>query len=446
VKSRCRGRNNEVHVLKRWGSIVLLLASLLVLFGAGGLHPRLLSLRQEYHLNQAEPLENTPPLVAFTTVALGGFRGTLADLLWIRASTLQEEGRYFELVQLSDWITKLEPRFTAVWAYQAWNMAYNISVLFSSPEDRWRWVRQGISLLRDEGLRYNPGDTRLYRELGWLFQHKIGMDYDQAHLYYKKAWAAEMMDLFHTPHPDFANLSAETVQRMKKDYRLDPDAMMKLDREYGPFDWRLAPAHALYWAVSGRPYASGFEAVATDRMILQCMGEAVKSGRLIEDPALGLFIQAPQLDLLPQALKAYQEINAHYIKEQTFTTAYKNFLQGAVLLLYTCNREAESRELYHRFQSEFPSEATGHFEKDLVAMFSGLREPVSQENALAVIEEAQFRSMEWEKNGDRDRSIGYKHLAELCGEEFLAGRAKPPAEPRKYQDRNAAQPEASPYH
>lgn len=87
--------------------------------------------------------------MAFTTVALGGFRGIIADMLWMRASELQNEGKFFELAQLADWITKLEPRFPTVWAFHAWNMAYNISVLFPDPEDRWRWVQQGIRLLRD---------------------------------------------------------------------------------------------------------------------------------------------------------------------------------------------------------------------------------------------------------------------------------------------------------
>ena len=44
-----------------------------------------------------------PPLLAFTTVALGGFRGILADLLWLRAARMQEQGRFLELVQLSEW-------------------------------------------------------------------------------------------------------------------------------------------------------------------------------------------------------------------------------------------------------------------------------------------------------------------------------------------------------
>ena len=75
-------------------------------------------------------------------VPIGGFRGILADVLWMRAGTLQDEGRYFELVQLSDWIAKLQPRVPAIWAYHAWNMAYNLSALMPTPAERWRWVRK----------------------------------------------------------------------------------------------------------------------------------------------------------------------------------------------------------------------------------------------------------------------------------------------------------------
>ena len=104
-------------------------------------------------------------MLAFTTVALGGFRGLISNLLWIRANDLQIDDKFFEAAQLADWITDLEPHFAQVWAFQAWNMAYNISVKFkeNAPgdySDRWRWVQRGIELLRDEGLRYNP-DERL---------------------------------------------------------------------------------------------------------------------------------------------------------------------------------------------------------------------------------------------------------------------------------------------
>src|SRR5437016_5873072 len=97
------------------------------------------------------PIDNKgmPPVLAFTTVALGGFRGLIANALWIRADDLQKSDKCFEAVQLADCITKLDPHYVQVWTVEAWNMAYNISVKFPKPEDRWRWVRRGIELLRD---------------------------------------------------------------------------------------------------------------------------------------------------------------------------------------------------------------------------------------------------------------------------------------------------------
>ena len=97
-----------------------LLATAIVLFVVAGFQQqRLNRQRTELGLTRLAPLENAPPVLAFTTVALGGFRGLIANLLWIRANDLQNEDKYFEQVQLSDWITKLEPTFVQVWLVQA---------------------------------------------------------------------------------------------------------------------------------------------------------------------------------------------------------------------------------------------------------------------------------------------------------------------------------------
>src|SRR2546426_73795 len=93
-----------------------------------------------------------------------------------------------------------------VWRYQAWNMAYNISVKFRDPSDRWRWVQRGIELLRDDGLRYNPKEALLYRELAWFFQHKMGQNMDDAHLTYKFEWAAEMTRVLGAGRPNYDEL------------------------------------------------------------------------------------------------------------------------------------------------------------------------------------------------------------------------------------------------
>src|SRR5687767_972493 len=195
----------SVRNTKLFKALLLLVAVMFLL--SVGLSQRYLNRQRDaLGLTRVAPLENAPPVLAFTTVALGGFRGLIANALWIRANDLQESDKFFEMVQLSDWITKLEPHFVQVWMIQAWNMAYNISVKFNSPEDRWRWVQRGIELLRDEALRYNPDETLLYRELGWFFQHKMGQGLDDAHLVYKYNWAVAMTNLFGGAKPNYEEL------------------------------------------------------------------------------------------------------------------------------------------------------------------------------------------------------------------------------------------------
>jgi hypothetical protein len=144
-----------------------------------------------------EPLENATPSLAFATVAMGAFRGLVVDILWMRAETLKEQGQFFDAQQLADGITRLQPRFAAVWDFQAWNMAYNISVAIpaSEPQERWRWVRAGYELLRDKGIPTNRHSILLYHRLGLIFQHKIGGVTDEANRYYKLQLAQAMQEL-----------------------------------------------------------------------------------------------------------------------------------------------------------------------------------------------------------------------------------------------------------
>src|SRR5512144_2993048 len=110
-------------------ALLLALAAVL-LVGVSQIQDQLNTDREVLGLTRVQPLENAPPVLAFTTVALGGFRGLISNALWIRAHDLQHDDKYFEMAQLAAWITKLEPHFVQVWIVQAWNMAYNISVKF----------------------------------------------------------------------------------------------------------------------------------------------------------------------------------------------------------------------------------------------------------------------------------------------------------------------------
>jgi hypothetical protein len=142
--------------------------------------------------------EDIPPSLAFATIATGAFRGLVVDALWMRADKLKDEGQFFDARQLAEWITILQPRFASVWEFQAWNMAYNISVAIpaTQPDQRWRWVRNGYELLRDQAIsKYKLKNITIYRELARIFQHKIGGVSDDAHKYYKIQLAVSMEPL-----------------------------------------------------------------------------------------------------------------------------------------------------------------------------------------------------------------------------------------------------------
>jgi len=165
-----------------------------LLFAAGAQLDYINAQREKMGIVINPALENAPPSLAFATVAMGAFRGLIVDILWMRADDLKEKGQFFDARQLAEWITTLQPRFASVWEFHAWNMAYNISVAIpaTQPEQRWRWVKNGYELLRDKGIPLNPKAIQLYRELGRIFQHKMGGVSDDAHEYYKLQFAEEI--------------------------------------------------------------------------------------------------------------------------------------------------------------------------------------------------------------------------------------------------------------
>ncbi|MEP6663673.1 MAG: hypothetical protein ABJC04_08410 [Verrucomicrobiota bacterium] len=340
---------------------VLLLLAAGLFFTASRVQQAMNQDRLTLGLTRMEPLENAPPVLAFTTVALGGFRGLIANALWIRASDLQENDKYFEMVQLADWITKLEPHFGQVWYFQAWNMAYNISVKFSDPADRWRWVRRGIELLRDDGLRWNPDETLLYRELSWIFQHKMGNNLDDAHKFYKAAWADEMQKLL-GGKPNYAELlnpqtdeQRERVKTLREKYKMDPQLMKDVDELYGPLEWRLPDAHAIYWAELGRRKAKKEDQETLRRSIYQTMQQAFVRGGLTENKIDKTYTLGPNLDLAEKVNHIYEMMEQDDpSKRDLVKTGHKNFVLNATYFLYVANRRAEAARFYAYLEKHYP--------------------------------------------------------------------------------------------
>lgn len=172
----------------RTRQVVYVILAVALMGGATAMVPSIQRERKAAHL-VLPPAPDTAAMSRLYTPLLAVARAPLVDLLWLRATEAKDKGRIFDAYQLADMICQLQPKFPDVWAFQAWNMAYNISVTCNAPEERWRWVRNGYEELRDKGIPLNPHSTQLYRELAWILFHKVGDFMDDAHWYYKNEFA-----------------------------------------------------------------------------------------------------------------------------------------------------------------------------------------------------------------------------------------------------------------
>lgn len=434
---------------KLYKSLLIALAIVLVVV-SGQVQKSLNHDRDGLGLSRYTELKGAPPVLALTTVALGGFRGLISNALWIRANDLQDEGKYFEMVQLADWITKLEPHFTQVWLVQAWNMAYNISVKFKDFGDRWRWVQRGIELLRDDGLRYNPHDVLIHRELSWFFQHKMGAFLDDAHNVYKLRWAMDMNTVFGTNgavmgstlqqvnwedyiHPKTTNQLNMTYLLTNK-YKIDPVLAKEVDEHYGPLEWRLPEAHAIYWAKRGLNMAALNERkinpedlITLRRVIYQDMQLSFQRGRLIADLSDSThkrFDYGPNLDIIPNVSASYEEMMKDDEKNKDhIETGHRNFIRQAVFDLYTYNRIEEATKWFKYLGERYPQKSMidGRPESlpGTVSLFQYITAQLEEEvrstgkdKAQTIVEGMERTAMVCLARGEEDRFIGFKNLGE----------------------------------
>lgn len=338
----------------------LMLLAVLALFVNSFNQNALNGKREALELTRMAPLENAPPVLAFSTVALGGFRGLIVNFLFLRSNQLQLEGKFFETMTLGDWITKLQPTFTPVWRYQAWNMAFNISKTFEDPNDRFRWVWSGIKLLRDEGLKYNPTDAEMYRELGQIFYIKIAKFTETTHFQYKRIFVSWFDDVFPDGRPDYEALGNPQTdeQRRQKDllenmFKMDLNYVRIADEEFGPLDWRLPETHAIYWSVVGMSKAKTGDPMVMYRIIWQSMQTAFERGTLNVNPHDTSIEFSPNINIIPNVNKTYEKMKILMPDRVDYVGRGQEFwLHDAIYFLYLHGREKEAAEWYEYLKSD----------------------------------------------------------------------------------------------
>jgi hypothetical protein len=104
---------------------------------------------------------------------LGGARGIAANVLWTHAKDLQKAQEWDRLKATVDMITRLQPHFLAIWTFQSWNLAYNVSVEWDAPEDKYLWIKRGIQFAED-GVEKNVHSPDLVFDTASIYYHKLG--------------------------------------------------------------------------------------------------------------------------------------------------------------------------------------------------------------------------------------------------------------------------------
>ncbi len=458
---------------------IALLCMLAGLVGSGVFGTQITASTGRHGLSYTDTAEeNDPPMVALG-VAMGALRGVFVNYLWLRATTAKEEGQYYEAVELADWITRLQPRLPAVWTFHAWNMAYNISVTTHTPQERWSWVNAGIRLLRNRGIRANPNDMHMHKELAWIFLHKVAGFTDDANQYYKRQFAYEWQNILgRKPVIDpskrdrdsvieqyvgwiqpivdapetFAGLEkanpraaeiARTYERMlgetpghrllerytlhielesagrmggirkasgpktqafielmdryprnpqpgqqsweqdwndllnhlrkrvlEDEYFMEPVRMVQVTRKFGPVDWRMPAAHALYWGARGTDVgrmevnehnAESLDFVNAYRLVMQSVQDLWRFGDLYfnyldvhEDrPAYYQGVPNPYFvpsygGMLEEVTLASGLFEAERRAYRQFSAGYLNFLRDAVRFFYRRGDTEQALYWYHK--------------------------------------------------------------------------------------------------
>ncbi|MCD6405268.1 MAG: hypothetical protein J7M19_05545 [Planctomycetes bacterium] len=115
------------------------------------------------------------PLAAASSAALGGFRGIAVDILWIQADSMITKKQFYQLKTYYELISTLQPNFPAVWEFNMWNLAFNIEAEWGRPEEKWKWIKEGIEFGK-KGLEFNKGSASLNTWVGWLYYKKVNAD------------------------------------------------------------------------------------------------------------------------------------------------------------------------------------------------------------------------------------------------------------------------------
>ena len=128
---------------------------------------------------------------------LAGFRGVVADFVWIQGHQYWETKQWLRQYRLIETSVMLQPQSILFWDMGAWHMAWNIgyaekvdtnNVTQAQGLTRERVWHEHAEAFLKRGIENIPNRYDLYFKMAWLYQQKF-KDHCRAAEYYAKAIA-----------------------------------------------------------------------------------------------------------------------------------------------------------------------------------------------------------------------------------------------------------------
>jgi hypothetical protein len=181
---------------------------------------------------------------------------------------------------------------------------------------------------------------------------------------------------------------------------------------YGPLEWRLPEAHAIYWATLGLKESKKKDLITLRRVIYQSEAMMVMRGRLISIQPIRF---GPDFSKLDQAVKAYEKMVAEETDlKEAIRTAQRNFLKEVVFVLYTHNQVKKATELFSYLKTTFPDALPPNLPLDEYALtrLTGTMKELRNDEAKAIIEGLIVQYYQNLVLEDEDRANGMLLMAQ----------------------------------
>lgn len=160
------------------------------------------------------------------------------------------------------------------------------------------------------------------------------------------------------------------AQLLWNQYKLDPDWMLQLMKQYGPIDWRCTAAHGLYWVSMGLHLCQNVstldvDTLNTDRTVQNCMKDLNWHGRMrywenIENPDMPYVQMWGDWRFIATTLKDYMHFcelanqsEGRPFDQNIFRPGHINYVVAVIQMLYAMDRQPKAQELLDNLRKDY---------------------------------------------------------------------------------------------